>query len=109
MSQNRAIEANHLHTSMTALLNEASGQLAVLIEKILPALYEDWWKQAVVNNLSVQQRRRIEQQKIESLATLDLAALRRVFDQNWYKISTMLPLPPDARHFVKEMQTTRNR
>jgi len=35
--------------------------------------------------------------------------LLRVFDQNWYQISTMLPLPPDARHFVKEMQTTRNR
>jgi len=56
------------------------------------------WKQAVVSSLSVQQRRRMEQQKIESLVSLDLAALLRVFDQNGYQISSKLDLTPEARH-----------
>jgi superfamily II DNA or RNA helicase len=76
---------------------------------VLPSLFEDWWKQAVLNILSFQQRRRMEQRNIGSLATLDLAALLRVLDQNWYQISTRLALTSEARHFVKEMQTVRNR
>ncbi len=33
----------------------------------------------------------------------------RVLDQNWYQISMKMNLSPEARHFVKEMQTVRNR
>jgi len=51
----------------------------------------------------------MDQRGIESLASLDLAALLRVLDQNWYQISLKLNLTPEARHFVKEMQTVRNR
>ena len=61
---------------------------------------------AVVNHLSDQQRRR---SNIASLASLDLAALLRILDQNWYQLTTKLHLPSEARHFVKEMQTIRNR
>ena len=44
-----------------------------------------------------------------SFAGLDLAALLRVLDHNWYQVSTKLNLPAESRHFVKEMQTVRNR
>ncbi|MDZ7581738.1 MAG: Swt1 family HEPN domain-containing protein [Deltaproteobacteria bacterium] len=40
---------------------------------------------------------------------LDLAGLLHVLDQNWYQISSSLDLTSEARHFVKEMQTVRNR
>ena len=43
------------------------------------------------------------------MGSLDLAALIRVLDQNWYQISTKLNLTSESRHFVKEMQTIRNR
>ncbi|MEA3544567.1 MAG: SNF2-related protein, partial [Thermodesulfobacteriota bacterium] len=33
----------------------------------------------------------------------------RVLDRNWYQISTSLDLTSEVRHFVKEMQTVRNR
>lgn len=52
---------------------------------------------------------RMEHSHIESLASLDLAALLRVFDQNWYHISKKLDMTTESRHFVKEMQTVRNR
>jgi superfamily II DNA or RNA helicase len=94
---------------ISVFLTETTKQLALFLEGLLPALFDDWWNQAVLNSLSFQQQRRIEQRNIGSLAALDLAALLRVLDQNWYKISTRLDLTSESRHFVKEMQTIRNR
>jgi ATP-dependent helicase HepA len=91
------------------LLQRLSEQLAVFLEEQLPPLFDDWWNNAVVNTLSFQQKRRLEQRNITSLGGLDLAGLLRVLDQNWYQISKSLDLTSEARHFVKEMQTVRNR
>jgi len=90
-------------------LSDVAGQLAVFIERVLPPLFDDWWNKAVVSALSFQQKRRLEQRNITSLGGLDLAALLRILDQNWYQISNSLDLTFEARHFVKEMQTVRNR
>lgn len=85
-----------------------SVQLAVFLERELPPLFDNWWTKAVVNTLSFQQKRRLEQHNITSLGGLDLAGLLRILDQNWYQISNSLDLTSEARHFVKEMQTVRN-
>ena len=95
--------------NLNTVLPKVTASLAAYLEKVLPSLFEEWWEKAVVSTLSFQQRRRIEQGKINSLSSLDLAALLRVFDQNWYQISTKLNLTSEDRHFVKEMQTVRNR
>ncbi len=103
------INPQQIHTSISKLLLETSGQLSTFLQNLLPFLFDDWWKQAVVNNLSFQQKRLVEQRQLESLASLDLAALLRVLDQNWYQISTKLNLSSESRHFAKEMHTIRNR
>ncbi len=90
-------------------LSDITRQLATFLERALPSIYEDWWEKAVVETLSFQQKRRLEQGHITSLSGLDLAGLLRVLDQNWYQISNSLDLPPETRHYVKEMQTIRNR
>lgn len=95
--------------NLNNLLQKATVSLAAYLKNVLPSLSDDWWEKAVVNNLSFQQRRQLEQRNIDSLTSLDIAALLRVFDQNWYQISTKLNLTSEARHFVKEMQTVRNR
>lgn len=46
---------------------------------------------------------------VTSLKQLDLAALLRVMDQNWYDLSEALRLPRDGRTWVKELQTIRNK
>ena len=51
----------------------------------------------------------MEQKRIISLEGLDLASLIRVLDQNWYLISKDKNLLPEARNYIKEMQTVRNR
>lgn len=99
----------HTQATISKLLGEVAKQLILFLEKVLPTLFEDWWKEAVLNGLSFQQRRRTEQRGLGSLGSLDLAALLRVLDQNWYQISNNLGLTSESRHFVKEMQTIRNR
>jgi ATP-dependent helicase HepA len=91
------------------LLQRVAKNIAEFLEKELPSLFDDWWRKAVVQNLSFQQKRRLEQRNITSLSGLDLAGLLRVLDQNWYQISNRLDLNSEARHYVKEMQTVRNR
>ena len=103
------LENTNIQASMAHLLGEASKYLAIYLGKELPPLFSDWWNEAVVNILSFQQRRRVKDRGINSLTSLDLAALLRILDQNWYQISTKLDLTSEARHFVKEMQTVRNR
>ena len=99
----------NMHVFMAKILQDASENLALFLNKILPNLFDDWWNKAVFENLSFHQRRRVKERTINSLTSLDLAALLRVLDQNWYQISHNLNLPSEARHFVKEMQTVRNR
>ena len=98
-----------MNNNLNSLLQKATISLAAYLEKVLPSLFNDWWNEAVINILSFQQRRQVKERGINSLTSLDLAALLRVLDQNWYQISTKLNLTSEARHFVKEMQTVRNR
>ncbi len=98
-----------IHQIMASLLIETAQQLASFLDRWLPCLFDNWWKMGVIDNLSFHQRRRLEQQNINSLAQLDLAALVRILDQNWHLVSAKLNLTAEARHFVKEMQTVRNR
>lgn len=99
----------NIEDTTSRFLNEAAILLAKFLEQSLPSVIENWWKQGVLDSLSFHQRQRIEQRNIDSLGALDLAALLRVLDQNWYQISAKFGLTSEARHFVKEMATVRNR
>lgn len=75
----------------------------------LPELSPDWWQKHVLNRLSFHQQRTAEERGYSSLQQLDFAALLRVLDQNWHELSGPLALPREARSWVKELQTVRNR
>lgn len=86
-----------------------SRELARFLEGVLPDIFDDWWNKAVLNKLTYKQQRNVERYSIFALSGLDLAGLLRVIDQNWYQISTAHNFTSESRHFVKEMQTVRNR
>jgi hypothetical protein len=94
---------------LVTVLMETADALANFLERILLSLVEDWWKEAVLDNLTFNQLQRVKQDGIDSLKSLDLAALLRVLDKNWYSISTKLDLPSKVPNFVKEMHEVRNR
>ena len=93
-----------------ALLHTTSQVLASWLDRALPAIAPDlWWKTLVLQPLSSSQTRRIHERGLTTLDQLDLAALLRVLDSNWYSLSQALRLDTEQRHYAKEMFTIRNR
>jgi superfamily II DNA or RNA helicase len=94
---------------LSILFTETANNLRSFLQKVLPSLDESWWKKYVLTALTFQQHRRVEEHSITNLSGLDLAALLRVLDKNWFEISEKATLPREARNWAKEMQTIRNR
>lgn len=94
---------------MNELLQASAGVISQWLEAKLPSLSADWWVKHVVNRLTFQQQRLIEERRIHALSGLDLAAVLRALDQNWNEMAAAHPLPREARNWVKELQSVRNR
>ena len=94
---------------MNNLIQMATGAVACFLTAKLPELSPDYWQKHVLERLSFQQQRTAQERGFETLQQLDFAALLRVLDQNWYELSGLLPLAREARTWVKELQTVRNK
>jgi len=94
---------------MTDLVRIATAELVRFLSTHLPALSDDWWEKHVLGRLSFQQQRTVQERDYRRLEQLDLAALLRVLDQNWFDLSGNLRLPREGRNWVKELQTVRNK
>ncbi|MEO8644034.1 helicase-related protein [Pseudomonas sp.] len=94
---------------MNELLHASGGVIARWLEAKLPALGSTWWVDNVVNRLTFQQQRLVEEKRIQSLSGFDLSAVLRVLDQNWSELAGIEPLPREARNWIKELQSVRNR
>jgi len=88
------------------LLNQ---QLLKLLSATLPALDSDWWHSLVLDKLTYQQKSFAVSLPPQALERLDLAVLLRIADQNWYDIANQGGLNREARNWLKETQTIRNR
>jgi ATP-dependent helicase HepA len=98
-----------MQVKMGEFLFETGQILCDFLEELLPSLgKEDWWKEYVLEKLSHQQEQIVRQNNISELKQLDFAALLRILDRNWYEISWKVTFPPDAKHYLKEMQSVRN-
>jgi len=94
---------------MKDLSRIATAELTRFLANNLPKLCANWWQKHVVDRLSFQQQRIVQERGQRTLQELDLAALLRVLDQNWYELSSALQWPRENRTFVKEFQTVRNK
>ena len=87
----------------------ATVELARFLAGKLPEVSADWWQKHVYDRLSSQQQRVMEERGQRTLQHLDLAALLRVLDQNWFELSQTTRLPREGRSWVKELQAVRNK
>jgi ATP-dependent helicase HepA len=94
---------------MRIFLEQSAGVLCKALNDMLPPLSAEWWGECVKGKLSFQQRQQVDRRGITRLDQLDLAALLRIFDQNWFELANVYKWPYDVRNYVKEMQTVRNR
>lgn len=94
---------------MNDLMKLATRELTQFLSSALPNLDANWWQKLVVDRLSFQQQRLVQERGLKELKGLDFAGLLRVLDQNWFELSNALSLPREARNWVKELQTVRNK
>lgn len=94
---------------MKDLSRIATVELTRFLANNLPKLGANWWQKHVLDRLSFQQQRIVQERGQRTLQDLDLAALLRTLDQNWYELSSALQWPRENRTFVKEFQTVRNK
>ncbi len=94
---------------MNDLYRITTVELKRFLSKHLPTMSDDWWEKHVLDKLTFPQQRQVQEQGYSRLRQLDLAALLRVFDQNWFDLQDNLKLPREGRNWVKELQTMRNR
>ncbi len=94
---------------MHDMIHTATIELASALARHLPTLGAEWWQKKVVDRLSFQQQRAVEERGLTKLEQLDLAALLRILDQNWYELSSALAWPREGRSWVRELQSVRNR
>lgn len=90
-------------------LGGLTQQLHSILAKHLPQLAKNWWQSLVLDKLTFQQQTFAQQRNYNSLDQLDLAALLRIIDQNWYDLSQKISLSGSARNWLKEAQSIRNR
>ena len=94
---------------MNTLLPLATREIAAYLEVRLPILGQDWWQKNVVARLSFHQQRMVVERRYTTLKQLDLAALLRIFDQNWFELFQSQSLARDGRTWLRELQTVRNK
>lgn len=94
---------------MNELIRCATADLSHYLGERLPLLSPAWWDRHVVDRLTFQQQRTVRERRMERLEQLDFAALIRVLDQNWPELISAANLPREARTWVKELQTVRNK
>ena len=94
---------------MNDLLKAATAELERFLSESLPTISAEWWTKHVIDRLSFQQQRLVQERRFTALRDLDFAALLRVLDQNWFELSNSRSLPKEGRNWVKELQTVRNK
>lgn len=90
-------------------LDELGKAVRDFLYAVLPSINQKWWDNCVLGYLTFQQRRVVNEKGLTSLTDLDLAGLLRVLDQNWHDIKASRTLPFEARNWLKEAQSIRNR
>jgi ERCC4-related helicase len=89
-------------------LHLATKELSAWLEKMLPRVTDEWWRECVLSNMSFAQRKYTVESGYTALDQLDLAALLRIADKSWYDMRSFAYLPTSDRECVRAMMKVRN-
>lgn len=99
---------SYIISKMNEFMYQLNGKMRTWLSKKLPSITDNWWQELVVNNLSTLQREHVLNKGITSLNGLDLAELLRVFDRNWFVITSRFFVNNKERNNIRKMQEVRN-
>jgi ATP-dependent helicase HepA len=90
-------------------LTNLTDCIASFLARVLPGRSGRWWQTHVLDELTFQQREYVDRAGHSRLDQLDLAALLRIADRNWSEVARAGSLVAEARNWLKEAQSIRNR
>ena len=102
------MDDSYMIGKMNTFMHRLSEQMSDWLGSRLPKLTDEWWRDLVYNNLSPLQRDNVDAKGINELRGLDLAALLRVFDRNWFVITSSWFVNNKERQKIKDMMGVRN-
>ncbi len=102
------MDDSYMIGKMNTFMHRLAEQMSCWMGSRLPKITDDWWMDLVYNNLSELQRDQVDQKNITDLKGLDLAALLRVFNRNWYIITSSWFVNSKERQKIKDMMGVRN-
>lgn len=102
------MDSSYIISRMNEYMFRLNQQIGSWLEKKLPKITDDWWQELVFNNLSQLQRETVIRNDIHEIGGLDLAALLRVLDRNWFVITSTFFINNRERGNIRTMQEIRN-
>ena len=102
------MDTSYIISKMNGYMFRLRQQIGGWLEKKLPKIADDWWQELVFNNLSTLQRETVLRNDIHEIKGLDLAALLRVLDRNWFVITSKYFINNKDRGNIRTMQEIRN-
>lgn len=97
-----------LNSKMNEYMFRLNQKMGAWLAKKLPKITDNWWQELVINNLSSLQKDNVLKEGINSIDGLDLAALLRIVDRNWFAITSQFYINNKERYKIRDMQQVRN-
>ena len=102
------MDTAYITSKMNEFMFRLSERMGKWLNKKLPKITENWWDELVLSNLSMLQREKVLSSNIHELRGLDLASLLRVFERNWFVITSTFFVNNRERGNIRKMQEVRN-
>ena len=102
------MDTTYIISKMNEYMFRLGQQVGNWLSNKLPKIVDNWWQELVFNNLNSLQRDVVLRNNIQEISGLDLAAILRVLDRNWFVISSTFFINNKERAYVRTMQEVRN-
>ena len=102
------MDETYIKSKMNEFMLRLNEKMEIWLNKRLPHITKNWWDELVMNNLSDQQREHIIKNNIHEINGLDLTSLLRVFDRNWFVITSSYFVNNRERTNIRKMHEVRN-
>ena len=99
---------SYIISKLNEFMFQLTRRMGEWLANKLPRLTDRWWEELVLNNLSTMQRSQIENAGITTVDGLDLAAILRIYDRNWFVITSSYFINNKERQHIRDMKEVRN-
>ncbi|MCH5340949.1 MAG: DEAD/DEAH box helicase family protein [Acetatifactor sp.] len=99
---------SYIISRMNEFMFQLTGRMGGWLANKLPRLTDRWWDDLVLNNLSTMQRAQVESAGIITIEGLDLSTILRIYDRNWFVITSSYFINNKERQHIRDMKEVRN-